>query len=302
MWNWWVRVLGGQSSNRSDAIGAAVVGLCVLAIFGLLFSIVLSATAHAAEDPYPLPDRERDGDQHYCLVWSQHAVNAAAVYVYSPPQVRELGLVIVRQTSAEDREHPEAPPTLVLAGEERAVVFIVTDGVFKNGTPWEASPELQEWVAGASRAGWAWMERKVKLEGADVSRMRVMPHDIVRRFLLMDCLNQPANVDPTYEPPPQSGFKKVASSERLRTDREQHCIWRGQASDQIMRLVRRDVSREEILGAPKEPGISDAQVAWVAKTEAEARAWRGSWREFVDCIYAVCMDRTEGGKCASIAP
>ena len=139
------------------------------------------------------------------------------------------------------------------------------------------------------------MDRKVKVDGANLEHMKVMPVDLVQRMMFMECANK-------HETKAKGRLLQVASSDRLRTAQQEYCIWKGRSADQIMRLVRHNATRAEILDAPKEPGVSDEQVAWVAKTEAAARAWRLSWREFVDCVYAACMQTTEGEKCASIVP
>jgi len=294
IWGWWVQVLGGQYGNKTDKIGAVVVAVVLSVIISILLGIAMACAA--GSDPFPVPDRARDGDQAYCMAWSQYAVGSASRYVRVSPEVRKRALVIIYQNREQDRLHPEAPDSMVIAGVEHPVTFVMTQGAFSNGQEWEASPELQHWIAQTIREGWKWMDDKVK-SGANLAQMRTMPVEMAQRFMFMDCMG-PEKTETKLKP----GLIRVASSERLTTAKQELCLWKGQASNQIMRLVRRGVPRDEILGAPKEQGISDEQISWVAKTEAEARAWQLGWHEFVDCVYAVCMDRADGGKCASILP
>jgi hypothetical protein len=155
-------------------------------LFALLI-LGLSSAAQSAQDPFPVPDRERDGDQAYCMVWSQYAIDSAARYVRVSPEARARELVIIYQNREEDRLHPEAPDSMQIAGVEHPVTFILTQGAFQNGQEWEVSLELRNWVAQAIRDGWKWIDDKVKA-GASLERMRVLPVEMARRYMYMECV------------------------------------------------------------------------------------------------------------------
>lgn len=189
MWTWWKRYLGCRPGNGYDDLGAIVMAALAIMLVGCLLGLSMVATA--AGNPFPVPDRARDGDKAYCKVWSDFAVRQAAHYVRTPPEVRANGLVIIRQNREEDRLHPEAPDTMVIAGVEHPTAFILTQGQFANGIEWEADLELQDWVAQSMRDGWDWMDRKVKMEGASLDYMKILPVEMAQRFMYMECANLP---------------------------------------------------------------------------------------------------------------
>jgi len=191
MWSWWKDYLGCRPGNRYDDLGAVIMAVLFSLIVGCLFGLAMSSSARAAGNPFPVPDRDRDGDKAYCKVWSDFAVRQAAHYVRVPAAVRVNGLVIIRQNREEDRLHPEAPDTMVIAGVEHPTAFILTQGAFSNGIEWEADLELQDWVAQAMRDGWEWMDRKVKVDRASLEYMQLLPVEMAQRFMFMDCLNKP---------------------------------------------------------------------------------------------------------------